>query len=122
MEPPCDVGMKMCSNVSGRITKMAQWGTMGLRTFFNNFSSQSKGVAILFNNKFEFKVHKVITDETYEGMKLILDITIEDKRMLLVNIYGPNTDDPFFIYRLLQIYMKLWPDVQLLYLETLIQY
>ena len=30
-------------------------------------------------------------------MKLILDITIEDKRMLLVRIYGPSRDDPFYI-------------------------
>ena len=46
----------------------AKWGC---ECFFNNFSSQSKAVAILFNSYFEFKVHKIITDETYEGMKLI---------------------------------------------------
>ena len=37
-------------------------------------------------------------------MKLILDITIEDRRMFLVHIYGPNRDDPFF-------YMSLMADI-----------
>ena len=52
----------------------AQWG---YECYFDNLSSQAKGVAILLNNNFEFKVHEVITDEFYPGIKLILDITIE---------------------------------------------
>ena len=68
----------------------AQWG---YECYFSNFSSQTKGVAILFNNNFEFKVHNIITEEEYPGVQLILDVTIEDKRMLLVNVYGPNRND-----------------------------
>lgn len=71
----------------------AQWG---YDCFFSNFSSQAKGVAILFNNNFEYKIHEIKKDEEYEGSKLMLDVTIEDKRTLLVNIYGPNRDDPHF--------------------------
>ena len=43
-----------------------QWG---FECYFSNYSSQSRGVAILFNNKFEFKVLKVTKDEN--GNKLI---------------------------------------------------
>lgn len=69
----------------------SQWG---YECFFSNFSSQSRGVAILLNNNFEFKLHKVKRDEN--GNKIILDITMEGLRLTLINIYGPNRDDPNF--------------------------
>ena len=68
-----------------------QWG---FDCIFNNFTSQSRGVAILFNNNFEFQIHNIDRDE--QGNKLILDITIEGKRLNLINIYGPNRDNPDF--------------------------
>jgi exonuclease III len=37
----------------------AEWG---YECFFASFSSQSRGVAILFNNNFDFKITKVIKD------------------------------------------------------------
>lgn len=73
----------------------AQWG---YESFFSSFSSQAKGVAILFNNNFEYKVHKVEEEEEARGSKLIIDVTIEDKRLTLINIYGPNRDDPHFYH------------------------
>lgn len=76
-----------------------QWG---YECFFSNFSSQSRGVAILFNNNFELEVHKVEKDNNEN--KLILDVTIEGNRMVLINIYGPNSEDPDF-YR--QIYNNI---------------
>ena len=48
-----------------------QWG---FECYFSNYSSQSRGVAILFNNNIEFKVLKVTKDEN--GNKLILDVVI----------------------------------------------
>lgn len=71
----------------------------GFECFFSNFSSQSRGVAIMFNNNFEFQVHKIHKDET--GNKLILDITLEGKRLTLINIYGPNKDNPNFYKEIL---------------------
>lgn len=74
----------------------AQWG---YDCYFSNFSSQSRGVAILFNNNFEFKVHKIEKDN--DGNKLILDISIKDLHIILINIYGPNRDSPEFYLNLL---------------------
>lgn len=74
-----------------------QWG---FECHFSNFASNSRGVAILFNNNFEFKLHKVERDEN--GNKLVLDIEIEGKRLTLINIYGPNRDDPEFYRGLLR--------------------
>ena len=45
----------------------------------------------MFKNNFEFYIHKIIKDET--GNKLIIDITIEGKRLTLINIDGPNRDN-----------------------------
>lgn len=73
-----------------------QWG---YECFFSNFSSQSRGVAILFNNNFEFQLHNIEKDDN--GNKLILDITIEGKRVLLINIYAPNKDDPHFFHTIM---------------------
>lgn len=66
----------------------------GLDCVFNSFSSQSRGVAVFFNNSIDYKIHKIIKGN--DGNKLILDITISDKRLTLVNIYGPNKDKPNF--------------------------
>lgn len=61
---------------------------------FSNFRSNARGVAILFGNKIEFKVHKKIIDD--QGNFIILDITLQNHRLSLINIYGPNSDSPSF--------------------------
>ena len=53
----------------------AEWG---YTTYFSSFSSQSRGVAILFKNDFEFKIHKIHRDNN--GNLLILDIEIDKKK------------------------------------------
>ena len=45
---------------------------------------------IVINNNFDFKVEGVKTDKN--GNYILLDITIQAKRITLVNIYGPNED------------------------------
>lgn len=69
----------------------SQWGS---KVFFNSYKTNSRGVAILLNNNFEYKVHNVYKDDS--GNYLILDTTIENMNLLLVNIYGPNLDTPNF--------------------------
>ena len=67
----------------------------GYKAFFNSFDSRSRGVAVLFNNNFaEFKIHKFLNDTS--GNFLFLDIEINQKHFVLVNIYGPNRDEPAF--------------------------
>ena len=69
----------------------SEWG---YRTVYSSFSSQKRGVAILFNNNFEFKLHSFFNDTN--GNLLILDIEIEKHRITFVTLYGPNNDDPAF--------------------------
>ena len=75
----------------------SQWG---FECFFSNFASNSRGVAVLLNNNFECKVQRVEKDDN--GNMLILDIQIEDSIITLINIYGPNRDDPEFYKCILQ--------------------
>ena len=74
----------------------AEWG---YSTYFSSFSSQSRGVAVLFKNDFEFKIHRTHRDNN--GNLLILDIELEKRRITLAVVYGPNQDNPNF-YKTLQ--------------------
>ena len=56
--------------------------------------SNATGVAIFFTKKVDYKIHSQNQDTN--GYFLILDMTIFNKRLSLVNIYGPNKDDPSF--------------------------
>ena len=69
-----------------------QWG---FDCLFNNFASNSRGVAILLNNNFESKVQRVEKDDS--GNFLILDIQIEDNIITLVNNYGQIVMIQYFI-------------------------
>ena len=73
-----------------------QWG---YKAYFSSYKSNSRGVAIMFNNNFEFSVEKEIYDDS--GNYVILDCTIEDHKFILANIYGPNSDSPIFYTNLL---------------------
>jgi len=57
-------------------------------------NSKSRGVAILLNNNFEHKICNHTIDK--EGNVLALDMAIENKRLTLITIYGPNNDYPQF--------------------------
>jgi exonuclease III len=61
---------------------------LGLRVEMTSCSSNSRGVAILFNNNFEYTVHKVLEDP--QGNYIIIHLTIANcLRLTLANIYGP---------------------------------
>ena len=62
--------------------------------YFSSFKSNSRGVAILFDNNFDYKVHSFISDSN--GNYLILDVTIDNNRIILATVYGPNQDDVSF--------------------------
>ena len=69
----------------------SEWG---YSTIFTTFSSSRAGVAILFNNNFQFQILKHFADP--EGRFIIADIDTGDKIMTLVNVYAPNEDNPAF--------------------------
>lgn len=56
--------------------------------------TDSRGVAILFNNNFEYEILQTTSDEM--GNYLATKLTKEKHNILLINIYGPNWDDPEF--------------------------
>ena len=63
--------------------------------------SNARGVAILFSKKVDGKIHKHKHDA--EGNFLILDMTVCDKRLSLVNIYGQ--------IKMTQVFMKMFLSV-----------
>lgn len=69
----------------------SEWG---YECYFASNNSQSRGVAVLFSNNFDFKVNKVIKDT--EGNFIIIKLKTMGKDILLINIYGPNRDNPNF--------------------------
>ena len=61
--------------------------------FISGISTNSRGVAIIIIPNFEYKVIECIQDE--EGRFIFLTIEVEGRLTLtLINIYGPNNDDP----------------------------
>lgn len=79
-----------------------QWGN---NCFFSNFRSNARGVAILFGKDLEYKIHKHIEDDN--GNFIILDITIHNQRFSLVNLYGPNNDNPTFFQNIFSLIDEL---------------
>ena len=66
----------------------------GYKALFSCCSSNKAGVGILFNNNFNFQIHKIFSDPS--GRFLICDIVAESKHLTVANIYAPNEDDPNF--------------------------
>ena len=75
-----------------------QWGN---NAFFSSGTSNLRGVAILFNKNIDFKVHNIKSDKC--GNFLIMDLTVDNNRFTLVNLYGPNIDSPMFFEEVIQI-------------------
>ena len=70
----------------------SQWGEFA---WFASFSSKSRGVAILIRNSMSVRVISELCDPN--GRFLILNCTLNDVPVTLVNIYAPNNDDPDFL-------------------------
>ena len=62
--------------------------------YLNGSRSNARGVAILISKNFEYKVIKIEKD--HDGNLLVMDLEIEDTKVRIINIYGPNTDDVDF--------------------------
>lgn len=64
-------------------------------------TSNSRGVAILLNKNFEYKI--MDKRMNMEGNFLAIKILMFDTEVSLVNIYGPNTDNPGFYDEIINI-------------------
>ena len=89
------------SKISERLIRN-EWG---YKTLFNSHDSRSRGVAIFFNNNFEFTINSTHTDDS--GNFIIVWLDIGTRKISLVNIYGPNKDDVSFYQNLLNLIHKL---------------
>ena len=69
----------------------SEWG---YECFFASYSSNSRGVAVMFNNNFEFKVKDVKRDDN--GNFIVISFSVMEEEFVLVNVYGPNRDSPKF--------------------------
>ena len=80
-------------HIAPKLTKYveAEWG---YKAFFCPFTSQARGVAILFSNSFEFKIKEVSKSD--DGNSIFVTIEMFNQKFLLVNLYGPNRDSPEF--------------------------
>ena len=73
-----------------------------MKQFFSCCIGAKAGVAILFNNNFNFKLLKYFSDP--QGRAIICDLQIEEESITLASIYALNTDDPVFF----KIYMTIF--------------
>ena len=76
----------------------SQWNN---ECIFSSGTSNSRGVAILFSKNLGFKIHNHISDP--EGNYIICDMSVEDNKFTLINLYGPNKDTPLVFENIINI-------------------
>lgn len=74
--------------------------------------SNARGAAIFFGPKTDYKIHSQNHDT--DGNFLILDMTIYNKRLSLINIYGPNKDNPTFYENLFKSISEIGNDTYII--------
>ena len=77
-----------------------EWGFEG---FISPGSSRSRGVAILFNNTFSYKINQV--KKCPDGNYVLAKVSFLNRTVAVGSIYGPNEDNPEF-------YKELFKEVQ----------
>ena len=70
----------------------------GGEMYFSGNDSRSMGVGFLFNDTLSINV--ISSTEIVEGRALALNININEKKLILVNVYGPNKDDVTFFQKI----------------------
>lgn len=71
------------------------------QVYHSPFTSKARGVAILFRKTVPFQFQSSITDPN--GRFIIVIGHINSFPVTLVNIYGPNVDDPAFFRRVFDL-------------------
>lgn len=71
------------------------WGS---EAFFSGHRNNSEGVGILINTNLSYTIQKYT--EIVCGRIQALELTINNKEITFINIYGPNTDDVGFFEKL----------------------
>lgn len=70
----------------------SQWdGTV----LFSSYKSNARGVCILFNNNFEYRIESFKKDN--DGNLITVNIKVENNKYTIINISEPNEDQPNFM-------------------------
>ena len=85
----------------------------GWDIYCSGHDSKSRGTAIAINPKLEYKIEKHSTDN--EGRLVCLWGSVRDRKVLLCNIYAPNTDDPMFFHDMIS-HMEEYQDTDVVIL------
>ena len=84
----------------------ASWG---YELWLAGNETNKNGVAILFRSTFEYKLHNVKKDPA--GCYLVMDIELLNKRVTLVNVYGPSAgDNPDFFVKISKLIDEIGND------------
>ena len=67
-------------------------------------SKKKAGVAILVSDKIDFKATKIKRDK--EGHYIMVEGSIQQKELMILNIYAPNTGALRYIRQFLTTYKK----------------
>ena len=76
-----------------------EWGN---DSYFSGMKTNSEGTAILINSNFAYTIRQY--KEILVGRIQALELTVNDKELVVLNIYGPNTDD-IFCFKMLENYL-----------------
>ena len=63
--------------------------------FHANGKQKKSGVAILISDKIDLKIRKITRDK--EGHYIMIRGSIQEKNVMIVNIYAPNIGAPQYI-------------------------
>jgi exonuclease III len=75
---------------------------------FSHGTTNCKGTCILIKSSVDFVLHSSTPDSN--GRYIILDLSINDTRITLVSLYGPNQDVPDFFSTIFEITEKVGND------------
>ena len=70
----------------------------GYKSYFSSSNRAAQGVQTLFMNNFQFTVKNTKSDN--QGRYLIIHAEVGADNFVLVNVYGPNSDDSIFFENL----------------------
>lgn len=83
-----------------------EWGGL---CYFSGSSTNSEGVGILVNPN--FPASDIIKYEVLLGRILAIELSINSKTFIIINIYGPNTDD-VNIFKILENFLHIHSDTR----------
>jgi exonuclease III len=89
----CDTRLNSEKQISAINDIKKRFAFRGYDLFFNS-KNNSRGVGILISKKLSYTIYNEYADAI--GNILLLNITINSKRMTIGSVYGPNQNDEIF--------------------------